>query len=40
MLEDLPWKAILSVSGAVLALAIVAILSPWGQAFISGHLPG
>ncbi len=40
MLDDLPWKAILSVGGAVLAIEIIARLNDWSLVYLFSGLPG
>lgn len=39
-MDDLPVKAIWIVGGVVLALGLIALLSPWATSYISGILPG
>lgn len=37
-IDDIPWKAILLVGGAMLAIALVAALAGWAQTYIQDAL--
>lgn len=39
-MDEIPWKAIIMVGGAVAALAVVALVGNWVGPYISGILPG